>query len=228
MLVLIPFISCNGNKEEPVYIPTPYNLETPIGFPVMEIPVDNPLTIEGIALGRKLYYDKKLHSNGEMACATCHVQEFSFSSGVDVLPAVNLGWSSKYLWDGSVVGTVEDIMHHEITNFFVTDFEVLQSDPEYPDLFKKAFGSEEITELEVVNALAQFFRTMNSSNSKFDKVLRGEEQFTNEEFLGYELFFTERGDCFHCHATVFMTDNQMHNNALDVNPDKGYFTVTGD
>ena len=228
LVILSLIISCSGNSEEPVYLPTPYAIETPAGFPAMEIPEDNPMTVEGVELGRKLYYDKKLHNNGEKACATCHVQEFSFSSGQAVLPAVNLGWSNKYLWNGSVEGTVEDIMHHEIINFFATDFEVLQADPEYPELFRKAFGSEEITEEEVVFALAQFFRTMNSSNSKFDKVLRGEEQFTNEEFLGYELFFTERGDCFHCHATVFMTDNEMHNNALDTNPDPGYFEVTGD
>lgn len=221
-------IACTGNNQDPVYTPTAYPLEIPVGFPEMNIPADNPMTIEGVELGRKLYYDTKLHSNGEKACASCHVQENSFSSDKAVLPAVNLGWSRTFLWDGSVQGELEDIMHHEVTNFFQTDVSVLQGDPEYPELFKKAFGSDQITEHEIVLALAQFFRTMNSGNSKFDKVLRGEAQFTNEEFLGYELFFTERGDCFHCHATVFMTDNSMHNNALDANPDPGYFNVTGD
>lgn len=226
--VLSFIIACSGNNEEPVYIPTPYVLEVPVGFPEMSIPADNPLTYEGVELGRKLYYDKQLHKNGEKACASCHIQSNSFSSNIAVLPAVNLGWSRNYLWNGSVQGTVEDIMHHEISNFFETDVSVLQSDPEYPQLFEKAFGSEDITEHEIVLALAQFFRTMNSGNSKFDKVVRGESQFTNEEFLGSELFFTERGDCFHCHATIFMTDNNMHNNALDSSPDPGFFEVTGD
>ena len=194
----------------------------------MPIPEDNPLTEEGVALGRKLYYDPILHKNGEKACATCHIQAYSFSSDVAVLPAVNLGWSRNYLWNGSVNGTVEDIMHHEVTNFFETNTESLQNHPEYPELFSKAFGSEEITEHEIVLALSQFFRTMNSGNSRFDKFLRSEAEFTNQEYLGYELFFTERGDCFHCHATVFMTDNLLHNNALDSFPDPGYFEVTGD
>jgi len=221
-------ISCKGNNEQPVYTPKPYTLNIPANFPPMNIPADNPLTVEGVELGRKLYYDKKLHVNGDKACASCHVQAYSFSSDAAVLPAVNLGWSNKFLWNGSVQGTVEDIMHHEVANFFQTDFDVLQNDPEYPELFKKAFGTEAITEEEVVLALAQFFRTMNSGNAKFDRVLRGEDEFTNQEYLGYELFFTERGDCFHCHATVFFTDNLMHNNALDTEPDPGYFTVTGD
>ena len=226
--VIVCLISCKGNKEEPVYVPTPYNLEIPQGFPEMQIPGDNPMTVEGVELGRKLYYDNKLHKTGEKACATCHIQQYSFTSDKAVLPAVNLGWSRNFLWNGSKNGTLEDIMQHEVANFFETDFETLQNDPKYPGLFKNVFGSEEITENEVVLALAQFFRTMNSGNSKFDKVLRGEAEFTNEENLGYELFFTERGDCFHCHATVFMTDNQMHNNALDLQPDPGFYGVTGD
>ena len=228
LIVLGILLGCESPTEEPTYVPKPYELEIPEGFPTMRIPDDNLLTVEGVELGRKLYYDKILHKNEEKSCATCHIQDFSFTSGIDVLPAVNLGWSQNYLWDGSVKGSVEDIMRHEIENFFETNLTLINNDPEYPKLFNEAFGVGEISTEEIVKALAQFFRTMNSGNSKFDRVLRNEENFTNEEFLGYELFFTERGDCFHCHATVFMTDNIFHNNALDSLPDPGYFNVTGD
>ena len=219
---------CTTNVENTAYVPSAYNLQIPQGFPDMSIPPDNPLTEEGVALGRKLYYDKKLDKNGDRACATCHLQNKAFTSGPDVLPHINLGWSNNYLWNSKVSGTVEDIMRFEVEHFFETNVDVLNGDEEYPTLFKQAFAVDKITTDEVVKALAQFFRIMNSGNSKFDKFLRNEAEFTNQEYLGYELFYTERGDCFHCHATMFMTDNIMHNNALETNPDPGYFAVTGD
>ena len=219
---------CINNVENPTYVPTAYDLVIPHGFPEMNIPADNPLTVEGVELGRKLYYDKKLDKNGARACATCHVQSNSFTSASEVLPHVNLGWNNNFLWDSKVSGTVEDIMRFEVVEFFETNVDVLNSDSEYPTLFKQAFGVEEITTNEVVNALAQFFRIMNSGNAKFDNFLRDKADFTNQEYLGYELFYTERGDCFHCHATIFMTDNILHNNALDTNPDPGHFAISGD
>lgn len=219
-------IGC-GNPEEPVYTVTPYNLVIPTGFPEMNIPDNNNLTVEGVALGKKLYYDKILDKNQSRACATCHLQKLSFSSQPDVLPHVNLGWNHNWLWKGDVQGSLEDIMAFEVEDFFQTNIENLNNHSEYPTLFKHAFGVENITFTEVEKALAQFLRTLNSGNSKFDKVQRGEASFTIEENLGLELFFTEKGDCFHCHATVFFSDNQLHNNALDASPELGYYEVTG-
>ncbi len=219
---------CRNNVEEPVVVPTPYALPIPGGFPEMTIPADNPTTAEGVALGRQLYYDQRLDKDGARACATCHLQAQAFSSAPAVLPHINLGWSRKFLWNGKISGSLEDIMLFEVEEFFQTDVDVLNSDPEYPGLFKKAFGVSKITTREIARALAQFSRTQISGNAKFDKFLRGETTLTNQEYLGYELYYTEKGDCFHCHATMFMTDNLMHNNALDTNPDPGYFTITGD
>ena len=214
--------------ETPVFTPTPYNLILPTGFPEMTIPESNPLTMEGIALGKRLYYDPILDKNQARACATCHLQEQSFSSQPNVLPHINLGWNHNWLWKGDVQGRLEDIMAFEVQHFFMTNLDNLNNHAEYPLLFKNAFGVDAITYTEIEKALAQFLRTLNSGNSKFDKVLRKEAEFTNEENLGFELFFTERGDCFHCHATAFFSDNQMHNNALSANPDPGHYEVTGD
>jgi cytochrome c peroxidase len=227
-IVILNLIGCVNNVENPTYVPKDYDLVIPKGFPPMTIPENNPLTEEGVALGRKLYYDKILDKNGARACATCHHQDKSFSSGAAVLPHLNLGWSNTFLWNGKISGTLEDIMRFEVEDFFETNVEVLNADTEYPTLFKQAFGVDKISTNEIVMSLAQFLRIMNSGNSKFDQFLRGEVEFTNQEYLGYELFYTERGDCFHCHATMFMTDNLMHNNALDANPSAGYFEITGD
>jgi cytochrome c peroxidase len=231
LLIIIPialllFYSCK--EESPVFEPTPYELVIPIGFPEMSIPESNQFTVEGIALGKKLYYDNILDKNQARACATCHLQEQSFSSQPNVLPHVNLGWNHNWLWKADVQGSVEDIMAFEVEYFFETNLDNLNNHSEYPGLFKKAFNVDLITYNDVEKALAQFVRTLISGNSKFDKIQRGEAQFTNQENLGFELFYTEKGDCFHCHATAFFSDNQVHNNALDVSPEPGYYEVTGD
>jgi len=125
------FISCNKKNEPeliPKYIPTPYIIDIPLGFPTqLNIPDDNPITVEGIELGRYLFYDGRLsgrtHPDSLMSCATCHLQENSFECGIDhptftggfthgiggkptphvMLPLINLVWNSNgYLWNGFV------------------------------------------------------------------------------------------------------------------------------
>ncbi len=186
------------------------------------------MTVEGVALGKKLYYDPILHKAQSLACATCHLQAQSFSSQPAVLPHVNLGWQHNWLWKGDVQGSLEDIMAFEVQDFFETNLDNLNNHSQYPTLFNQVFAVDKIEFEHIEKALAQFLRTLNSGNAKFDQVQRGEAAFTNKEALGLELFFTEKGDCFHCHATTFFSDNQLHNNALDANPSPGYFEVTGD
>jgi len=82
-------------------------------------------------------------------------------------------------------------------------------------MFKAAFGSEVVTFRNISRAIAQFVRTLISSNSKFDKFLRGETQLNNSELNGYNDFETETADCFHCHGTILLTTNNFYNNAKD-------------
>ncbi|MFK5855939.1 MAG: cytochrome c peroxidase, partial [Bacteroidota bacterium] len=141
---------------------------------------------------------------------------------------LNLGWNGVYLWDGKVEGTLEDVMLFEVKDFFQTDLSQLNSHATYPQLFKNAFNVDEITYKEAAYALAQYQRTMISGNSKWDKYLLGEATLTQAEAQGYEIFFTEKGDCFHCHGTILFTDNLFHNNGLDSLPEQGRAKVTGD
>lgn len=210
-----------------VYDPAPYYMQVPDRFPEMEIPADNPLTVEGIALGRRLYYDPALHINGDRACATCHRQEYAFTSDAEVLPHINLGWNNAFLWNGKVQGTLEDIMLFEVKDFFQADMGRLNGLPDYPVLSFKAFGEKALTNELAAKAIAQFVRTMVSGNSTYDKVMRDELFFTDAQYDGYEIFFTERGDCFHCHGGVLFTDNAFHNNGLDANPAIGLGAITG-
>lgn len=217
--------------------PTPYNLQIPQTFqlylPPPEISSENQLTNEGVELGKKLYYDPILDGIGSRSCSQCHLQENSFSSSpVNSLPHLNLAWNTNFLWNGKVSGTVEDIMYFEVQTFFNTDLDKLNSHDEYPALFNKTFGVSEITHKEVVFALSQFFRTLISGNSKFDKFILNQTTLTPQELSGYDVFMDESGgDCFHCHGdptNPLWTDNKFHNNGLDATiTDKGLGEITG-
>ena len=236
ILFITLICACKPTDEKP-YTPTPYAIETPNYFPTLNnIPADNPMTEEGVALGRKLFYDSRLcgrqDASGITNCASCHHQENSFESGhgnMDthhvMLPLVNLAWNTTGLgWNGGVA-SLEDMVlaavtaENEINGDTAQVVQLLQATDEYPDLFFKAFGSSKITFVNIEKAIAQFVRSLVSANSKFDRYLRGEEQLTQEELNGYLLFVTEEGaDCFHCHGgggNALFTTNLFYNNGLD-------------
>ena len=128
LICLLPvfiFLRCKkdtiSSGPDCTYDPTPYNMDYPDAFPLMVFDEDNPLTVEGVELGRKLYYDSLLSPNGTRACASCHFQSLSFTTDPTVLPHLNLGWNSNFLWKGKVSGNVEDIMLFEVEEFFKTD-----------------------------------------------------------------------------------------------------------
>jgi cytochrome c peroxidase len=219
---------------------TPVEFDLPWYFPQMEIPADNPTTREGIALGRMLYYDTLLSAGGPRAgrsCSSCHSQALGFTvpgsppGFSNALPHVNLGWSKNFLWRGQVHGTLEDIMRFEVEEFFAVDVDLLRNHPEYPQRFRKALGTTSITQADVGKALAQWFRSLISSNSRMDRYLRYEVALTPSELNGMVLYLTEAGDCFHCHGLPLLTDNAFHNIGLDsvfTGSNQGRFLETGD
>ena len=235
-IVVVALAACGGDESSEASSdgPTPYEHDIPSYFPVLETPADNPTTVEGVALGRQLYYDARLSNDGRR-CGGCHLQANGFSAETmsappPVMPHVNLGWSESFLWNGAKTLSLEDMMLFEVVEFFEADFAALSAIPEYPPAFAAAFGDEEVTAERTARALAQFERTLVSANSRFDRFLRGELELTAEEQLGYVLFNTERGDCFHCHGAPLMTDGAFHNNGLDAvftNESQGRYLVTG-
>ena len=231
------------NKVVPEPIPpvsaTEYEFPVPQGFPSPFIPSDNPLTNPGVALGRRLFFDPILSGDNTKACASCHSPSKSFtdtarfSVGIhgDVgtrnsMPLFNIAWNiqNKFFWDGRATGLEQQALL-PVTNPIEMDetwsnaVAELQSRPDYVNQFKAAFGTTIIDSILVAKALAQFQRTLISSNSRFDRYLRGELALTPEEASGINVFMDEsKGDCFHCHgspASPFWTDNIFHNNGLD-------------
>jgi len=217
LVVAMAFTFCKKDDTPTVEDgPTLVEFIVPPHFPTVDIPADNPLTLEGIQLGRMLYYDSLLHPDNSASCASCHIQTEGFASvAANSLPHVNLAWSKYFLWNGKLDGTLEEAMLFEVDEFFKTDLSKLQNDPEYPGMYKKAFGASTITSENTAKALSQFLRTVNSSNSDYDKFFRGEKQLSESEYRGYLIFNSETGDCFHCHALPLLADNQFHDTGLD-------------
>lgn len=192
--VVILFLSCK--KDKVGYITTPYVLEIPSHFPDMIIPDDNPMTVEGVELGRKLFYEKKLSGNNEMACANCHAPEnaFSepnqFSTGIDGIQGnrnsmalINLGWNTSFFWDGRSKTLEEQIIQPvinpiEMHESWMNVVNKLSTDITYKNMFFRAFGSSEIDSLKAAKAIAQFLRTMISGSSKYDVMYKYENNLT--------------------------------------------------
>ena len=239
--------ACSNESPGPEFPPpTPVNIDVPAGFPEMPQPEDNPMTEQGIRLGRLLFYDPVLSGDSTQACASCHIQNLAFSDsrpfseGIRGLkgnrhaPAiVNPAWTGDTFWDGRAHG-LEDQATKPVPNEiemdlpWTTAIARLTRHKTYPRLFGEAFGDKRITRERVVMAIAQFERTFVSFNAKYDRVRRGEDTFTPEEQAGYKIFTTEIGDCFHCHQEPLFTTNTFHNTGLDsVVVDRGRFDVTG-
>ncbi len=273
--LLITTFSCRKDQAyTPVEKPTPYTIRVPKFFPTqLNIPADNLMTVEGIELGRSLFYDGRLSGRTSpdslMSCYTCHLQTYSFECGINhpvfkgghphgltgirtphfMMPMINLVWTSHgYLWNGSVsaenpapsMRNLEDIAWmailapHEIHGDTSRVAALFQSITGYPELFKKAFGSDRVTVKNIGRAIAQFVRTLISADSKFDRFMRGETQLSAAERNGYVLFMTEQGgDCFHCHGgdgNPLFTTGLFYNNGKDsIFTDPGdRYSVTGD
>lgn len=227
--------------------PIPFNFIIPAGMPPMFIPADNPLTVEGVALGRKLFYDPVLSANNTLSCAGCHRQNFAFAdstlqfsvgitgaTGTRNAPALfNLGWEKKFFWDGGAA-TLEDQVIGPITNpiemhdTLTKVIAKLQKHSLYPPMFKKAFGSDSITTKLIMKAIAQFERTLISANSKYDEYKQGKIKLDEQEWNGMQLFIGEKGDCNHCHVLgSTFTDFEFRNNGLDsVFADEGRYRIT--
>lgn len=221
------FFQCKKDDEKP-FEATAFQLEKPAGFPDIHIPADNPMTVEGIALGRKLFYDPILSGDNTLSCASCHTQNTAFSDsarfsiGIDKIEGdrnaptiINPVWGTSFFWDGRAE-TLEIQALEPVPNPIEMHLEwedaipKLKNDTKYPSLFAQAFGTDKITKELTAKAIAQFERTFISANSKYDSKV-----FSDSEQRGFNLYFSEEADCFHCHGTVLLTDNLFHNNGLD-------------
>ncbi|WP_286830025.1 MULTISPECIES: cytochrome-c peroxidase [Kordiimonas] len=197
----------------------------PFVYGHFQVPKENPLTKEGVALGRRLFYDPRLSGNNEISCATCHQQALGFTDGLKAsvgasgvplsfnsMALTNLLWGpQRFFWDGRSV-SLEDqalnpIQHpDEMAQDLDALMDELAEDETYKALFDTAYGG--ISPEAVAMALASFQRTLVSANSRYDQYLRGEISLTPEEEKGRKLFMAhpdakvaqKGGNCIDCHS----------------------------
>ncbi len=247
-LVVIVMLATAFIYKAPPHKLTYLKLFIPKGWPkpATDIFVTNPLTEEGFVLGKKLFYDGRLSKDGNFPCSSCHQQFAAFSTyGHDYshgfnnsltkrnAPGLfNLAWQKAMHWDGGINNievqpltpiTAPNEMAETLFNILIK----LKVDTAYVRLFKAAFKDGVINSQHMLKALAQFTGSIQSYNSKYDKVKRGEDSFTVSEKMGYKTFLDK---CNSCHTEPLFTDNSFRNNGLTLNfklPDSGRMTITG-
>ena len=215
LICILALSGCRPDTEvldpPPAGIGTPYNLQLPGNFPPMSMPPDNPMTVEGVQLGRFLFYDGRLSGDNGMSCASCHSPSLAFtdgkavSKGIDsiqgtrsTMPLINLGYSHFFFWDGRAATLEKQILEPvknviEMHETWPSAMSKLQADAAYPTLFDRAFGTDQVDSTLVAKAIAQFIRTMVSGNSPFDKWRRFEGLIPPDAVAGYDLFTKEGG-----------------------------------
>jgi cytochrome c peroxidase len=216
----------------------------PLGLPPVPYPEANPQTPEKVALGEKLFNDKRFSSTGEVNCAECHKAEKAFtdsplkvSEGIKKLTGtrnaptvVNAAYSTTAFWDGRSP-SLEDQALHPFVNpveMGLKDhqpiLDIVRSDPDYVKAFQAVFGKQgnAVTMTEVTQAIAAFERAKVSGNSPFDRWYFGKEEnaLTPQQERGFELFVNE-GRCVSCHlieqTQALFTDNRFHNIGEGIN-----------
>ncbi|NLR57202.1 c-type cytochrome [Chitinophaga polysaccharea] len=242
-----------GSRWLPV--PEPYVPVYPANFGNrLNIPADNPLTKEGVLLGRMLFYEPLLSANNKISCGSCHQQQRAFtdgkkfSTGIDSIPTernsmslANLLWVRHFFWDGRVESLEQQALTpltalHEMGQPLDISASKLRRNQHYRALFNAAFGNSNITGDQIVHALAQFERTLISANAPYDRYLAGQYQLPPAGERGMQLFMTApdpgkkiRGaNCAHCHGSPKLYMELFHNNGLDSLPlDPGREKLTG-
>ena len=236
-------------------IGSPVSIERPLGLPTLPASPSNPTTSEAIALGRELFYEKRLSKNNTVSCASCHDSSMGFTdgrkvstgagglSGIRNAPTLlNTAYYPVFFWDGRaktleeqagvpISDPIEMNQAHEVSVSKVAKVK-------YKGDFERTFGSGKVTIEKVEMALASFERTLLSGNSPFDRYMYAGDRnaLSAAAIRGFSIFTAPaRGNCVACHAmgqgNTRFTDDQFHNLGVGYDGDAGFkdpgrFTVT--
>jgi cytochrome c peroxidase len=240
--------ACSPAVYEPELLPLPSDaaVYSPIDrYDDMQIPADNPMSVEKVALGRQLYYDDRLSGDGSRSCYSCHVCESGLTDGLPTAigafekplsrssPTLwNIGYHQNWYWDGRA-STLESQAFKAWTggNMGAKDtvpvLAAVNAEPGYAQQFTDVFGGPADND-NVPQALAAYMRTIISDDTAFDRFQKGDEGAMDAAAQrGWETFQT--WGCAECHSGVLLTDLQFHNVGIGLDaaePDVGRFKVT--
>jgi cytochrome c peroxidase len=247
LVAAILIVGCNSNVREssgaftPEIQPLPPQLTT---YEAMSIPGDNPMTPEKVALGRQLFFDERLSSDGSRSCYSCHVCEKGLTDGLakaigagnKQLPRSsptlwNIGYHTEFYWDGRSPSLEKQALAAWTganmgakADEIVAKLNALEG---YKSQFHKVFQGD-ATPDNVVKAIAAFERTIISGNTAWDRWKAGDNQAISQSaWRGWNIFQAIK--CNNCHDGVLFTDQQYHNVGIGMDqkePDVGRFKVT--
>jgi cytochrome c peroxidase len=243
-LGLFSLVGCVADQGDSPIDSLTYPLEIPTGFPQMPIPTDNYLTVDRVALGKKLFFDPILSRDGSVSCGSCHWQEHAFAdtavfsrgiegrTGFRNAPTLfNLAWHPYFFMDGGVP-TLELQVLAPLDNHAELDMDLLelmarlQQHPQYPSLFRKAYGRDP-DPFGLTRAIAAYERTLVSGNSPYDQYTSNPNALNDSQIRGMELFFGDQLHCASCHSGFDFTDYGFYNIGLPVTTaDSGRMRVT--
>jgi cytochrome c peroxidase len=239
------------NSKTQNWKPVPLKWIKPSNFPDPVYNLSkNPLTEEGVLLGKTLFYDPVLSKTNQISCASCHLQKAAFSHQGQSLslgihgqpgkrnsPAIqNMAWNPVFFWDGGVhdldfvpFNPVQNpVEMGESVNNVISKIKKVsdKNAVNYPELFKAAFGTDEINSIRMMKALSQFMVTMVSADAPYDQYVAGNDLALSEEQKeGMTIF---KNKCASCHSGELFTNFSFRNNGLPpmkIN-DNGRFDVT--
>jgi cytochrome c peroxidase len=217
----------------PAWRSDPFELKFPKNWPQPTYDFSkNPLTKQGVELGRKLFYDPALSRNDMISCSSCHLSFTAFTHvdhalshgiedriGTRNSPALmNLAWAKHFMWDGAIdhldFQALAPIAHPaEMDHSIEKVVQKIRLKPDYKGLFFNAFGDSTVTGERLLKAMSQFELTLISANSKYDRMILGRDTFTEQEQNGYRLF---QKNCASCHAEPLFTNSGFERNGLPV------------
>ena len=237
LLFLVIIVSCSpykGEKLEVIEISqNNYTLQLPPGFDSLPIPENNKLSIERIALGKRLFQEKALSIDSSISCLTCHKPNLYFTDGFSKSKGLNgeivernspsllnVGYQTKLLREGGMptleMQVLVPIQEHKEFNFNIVDLsERLKKDSIYVRLAKDAYNRE-IDPFVITRALSAYERTLISGNSNYDKYFYqgNKKSLSKDELKGYKLFISSEINCISCHSGFNFTNYKTYNNGL--------------
>jgi cytochrome c peroxidase len=220
--------SAPASAAEPPLPPMPQAaplVATPTALGSAKLPSDNSLTPEKVALGKQLFFDKRLSKDGSASCETCHVPEKGWTDGKPVSTKVdgkpntrhsptlfNVAYNELWYWDGrapTLEKQVEAAWKGQMGADPAATADALKKIPGYTIQFRTIFGHDATAE-DIVKALASFVRTITSGDAPWDKREAGDKKAVGDDVArGFELFRNKAG-CAACHAPPMYTDNGFH------------------
>jgi cytochrome c peroxidase len=226
-VAMLATTACSPKKAS-----TPYEWNIPAGFPAPTVPADNPMTVEKVALGERLFNDSRLSINQQQSCASCHLKAFAFAQPTKTsvgttgevlkrnsMALVNVAYNGSFTWAHDGLGKVENqilipLFNEAPVEMGVTgnEAEILARLQDYAPEIEAVFASNEINFDHIVKALASYVRSLTSFNSNFDRYayFNEDDALSDSAIRGMDLFFSEKLECFHCHGGFNFTQSSKH------------------